>query len=109
MARAKRNVDPEILMSIFHNGLKKEIRAEMTVAEFPNLAAMMDRALKLEERNVAWREAGVHAGGKGAGGPSKGPSPFRPQNWVRSSPGGFQGGGQKNELGGSGEKRISGI
>ena len=47
MARAKRNVDLEILMSVFHNGLKKEIWAEMTVAEFPNLAAMMDWALKL--------------------------------------------------------------
>lgn len=53
LARAKRNVDSEILMSIFLNRLKREIRAEMAVGKFPSLAAMMDQALKLEERNSA--------------------------------------------------------
>ena len=109
VAGAKRHIDPEMLMCIFLNGLKKEIRAEMKVGAFPSLNAMMDRALELETRNLAWRDAGVNPGMKGVGGPSKGPTQFRAQNWVRNSPGGFQGGGPKPEAGGVGEKRVSGM
>ena len=48
VARSKRNMDPEILMGIFMNGLKREVRAEMRMDEFRNLSEMMDRALELE-------------------------------------------------------------
>ena len=109
VARAKRHINPEMLMCIFLNGLKKDIHAEMKVGAFPSLNAMMDQALKLETRNFAWRDVGVNHGMKGVGGPSKGPTQFRAQNWVRNSPVGFQGGGPKPEARGIGEKRVSGM
>ena len=86
-------------MCIFMNGLKKEVRAEMTVGEFRNLTAMMDRALELEQRNLAWVDAGVHPGMRGAGGPSRGPGPFRTQPSIRLNVGNTQGGGSKSDIG----------
>ena len=53
VAGARRHIDPEMLMCIFLNGLKKEIRAEMKVGAFPSLNAMMDRTLELETRNMS--------------------------------------------------------
>lgn len=98
-----------MLMSIFLNGLKKEIRAEMKVGAFSSLNAMMDRALELETRNLAWRDTGVNPSMKTLDGPSKGPTHFRDQNWVCNSPGGSQGGGSKPEVGEMSEKKVSGM
>ena len=99
VARTKKNIDLEILMCIFMNGLKKEVRAKMTVGEFRNLTAMMDRALELEQRNLAWVDAGVYPGIRGAGGPSRGPGPFRTQPSIRHNVGNTQGGGSKSDIG----------
>ncbi|XP_072059552.1 uncharacterized protein [Arachis hypogaea] len=63
-ARTQRNLGIEALMCIFVNGLKKEIQAELEVAQFDNLPALMDRAMAIEWRNQAWKETGVDPNGK---------------------------------------------
>ena len=55
-ARSHRNLGGETLICMFHEGLKPTISSEMAVTEFENLQAMMDRAMVLEARNLAWRE-----------------------------------------------------
>jgi len=52
-ARSHRHLSGDILLCIFHEGLKPIIKSEMKVDEFENLQAMMDRAMVLEARNVA--------------------------------------------------------
>ena len=69
----------------------------------------MNKAMGIEERNLVWKEGGVHLGVRGGASAMKGPSPFRPSNWVRNNPGGFHGGGLKGEVEGSGEKKNPGI
>ena len=51
-------------MGIFLHNLKEEIRAELNVNQFRSLNALMDKALELEERNVAWRGVGLVFGPK---------------------------------------------
>ena len=53
VAGARRDLNAEVVMGIFLHGLKEEIRAELKVNQFRSLNALMDRALELEERNVA--------------------------------------------------------
>jgi len=57
-ARSHRNLGGETLMCMFHEGLKPTISSEMAVTKFENLQAMMDWAMVLEARNLAWREEG---------------------------------------------------
>lgn len=48
-----------MLDSIFLNGLKEELQAEMKLYDYHDLADMMDRALLLEEKNEALRRRGI--------------------------------------------------
>jgi hypothetical protein len=48
-----------MLDSIFLNGLKEEIQAELKLFECQDLAELMDRALLLEEKNEAFLKRGI--------------------------------------------------
>jgi len=63
-ARSHRHLGGDILLCMFHEGLKPTIKSEMTVEEFENLQAMMDRAMVLEARNDAWKDEGIQPRGK---------------------------------------------
>jgi len=47
-----------------HEGLKPTIKSELDVAEFESLQALMDHAMVVEARNLAWREEGGSYWGK---------------------------------------------
>ena len=49
-----KDVDRGIMRSIFVNGLKGELQAEIKSLELDSLAEIKDRALLLEERNKEW-------------------------------------------------------
>jgi len=49
---------------MFHEGLKPTIKSELAVAEFESLQALMDYAMVVEARNLAWREEGGSQWGK---------------------------------------------
>lgn len=51
-----KNEEKVMLESIFLNGLKEEIRAELKLHEPRSLAEIMDRALLLEEKNLAFQK-----------------------------------------------------
>ena len=57
-ANARKDLDREVVMCVFLHGLKPEIQAELKVSQFRSLTTLMDKALELEERNLAWRERG---------------------------------------------------
>lgn len=78
-----RHLDPEVKMGIFLNELKEEIQAELKVSQFRTLSSMMDKALELEERNLAWKERGLGSFQKGLS-HSKGILPSRPLGLIRS-------------------------
>jgi len=63
-ASSHRNLGGEILLCMFHEGLKPTIKSELAVAEFESLQALMDRAMVVEARNLAWREEGGSHWGK---------------------------------------------
>ena len=81
-----RHLDPEVKMGIFLNGLREEIQAKLKVSQFWTLSTMMDKALELEERNLAWKEGGVGSFHKGLG-HFKGVLPSRPLGPIRSTGG----------------------
>ena len=54
-----RNTDKEILKSIFINGLRGELQAELKSMGLETLAEVKDKALMLEERNREWKGRGV--------------------------------------------------
>lgn len=86
MAGARRDLSAEAVMGIFLHGLKEEIRAELKVNQFRSLNALMDKTLELEERNVAWRGAGLVFGPK-VGSSAKPPMSYRAPNLLRNGPG----------------------
>lgn len=53
VAAPMRNADSEVLKGVFLNGLQEEIKAEMKLYPAEDLAELMDRALLLEEKNMA--------------------------------------------------------
>jgi len=53
------HLDPNILMGIFINGLIGPIKAAIKGLELGSLAAIKDRAIVLEERNLEWKKSGV--------------------------------------------------
>ena len=53
MVSAKRNLSIEVVMGIFLHGLKEEIWAKLKVNQFRSLNTLMDKALELEEYNLA--------------------------------------------------------
>lgn len=55
MAPLKRS-ERGMLESIFHNGLREEIQVELKLHSTRGLSALMDRALLIEERNVAMKK-----------------------------------------------------
>jgi len=57
-AKSHRNLGGETLLCMFHEGLKPMIKSELDVAEFESLQALMDPAMVIEARNLAWREEG---------------------------------------------------
>ena len=58
MARPLLRLDPEVLKSVFINGLKGPLRVELKSLELDSLGELKDRALLLEERNREWRSFG---------------------------------------------------
>ena len=62
-----RHLDPEVKVGISLNGLKEGIQTKLKVSQFWTLSTMMDEALELEERNLAWKEGGVGSFHKGLG------------------------------------------
>ena len=69
-------------MGIFLNGLREENQAELKVGQFRTLAALMDKALELEERNLAWKEEGV-GNFQRSGGVSKGVTSYKSSGLVK--------------------------
>ena len=65
-------------MRIFLNKLKEEIQAKLKASELRTLSKLMDRALELGERHMAWRNGNVVIASKSGGEGSKGLIPFRP-------------------------------
>jgi len=57
-AISHRNLVGETLLRMFHEELKPTIKSKLYVAEFEFLQALMDRAMVVEARNIAWREEG---------------------------------------------------
>jgi len=53
------HLDLDILMGIFINGLIGPIKAEIKGLELGSLAAIKDRAMVLEERNLEWKKSGM--------------------------------------------------
>ena len=53
VSSSRREVDREIIMGIFVAGLRPELQAELKVGDYMTLSALMDRAMVLEERNLA--------------------------------------------------------
>ena len=64
VTRSHRNLGGETLLCMFHEGLKPTIKSELAVAEFESLQALMDYAMVVEARNLAWREEGGSQWGK---------------------------------------------
>ena len=58
VARPLLRLDPEVLKSVFINGLKGPLRAELKSLELDSLGEPKDRALLLEERDREWRSFG---------------------------------------------------
>ncbi|KAJ1375248.1 Aspartic peptidase domain superfamily [Sesbania bispinosa] len=54
-------------MSVFLNGLRKEIAAEVKLYEPNSLSEMMSKALMIEEKNLAVGEYGRYGGGRTVG------------------------------------------
>ena len=50
-----RDIDRGILKGMFLNGLKDELRVELKIFELETLVELNDRAILLEQRNVAWK------------------------------------------------------
>lgn len=71
-----RDVDRGIMRSIFVNGLRGELQAEIKSLELNSLAEIKNRALMLEERNREWRGSGLAPVEKG-GGSFRGPPLIR--------------------------------
>ena len=71
-----RDVDRGIMRSIFVNGLRGELQAEIKSLELNSLAKIKNRALMLEERNREWRGNGLAPVEKG-GGSFRGPPLIR--------------------------------
>ena len=71
VANASKDLNWEVVMGIFLHGLRLKLQVELKVSHFWSLAILMDKALELEEQNMAWRVGGVGAFHKG-GGSSKG-------------------------------------
>ncbi|XP_057449034.1 uncharacterized protein LOC130740445 [Lotus japonicus] len=57
VAAPLRHTDRDIIKGIFLNGLKEEIRAELKLYRSGKLEEIMDRALLLEEKNLAMRNS----------------------------------------------------
>ena len=74
VANARKDLNLEVVMGIFLYRLKSELQAEFKVGQFRSLTALMDKALELEERNLAWRDGGIRVFHRG-GGSSKGVVP----------------------------------
>ena len=53
VVEAMKNLDTKVEMGVFLNGLKNGIQAKLKVSQFKTLAALMDKDLELEERNLA--------------------------------------------------------
>jgi len=73
---------------MFHEGLKPTIKSELDVVEFESLQALVDRAMVVEARNLAWREEGGshwekrhEADPKSSEGFNKGMNCVRPNNF----------------------------
>ncbi|KAJ1413258.1 Retrotransposon gag domain [Sesbania bispinosa] len=66
-AGALKGVEQEYLMSVFLNGLMKEIAAEVKLYEPNSLSKMMSKELMIEEKNVAVGEYGRYGGGRTVG------------------------------------------
>jgi len=73
---------------MFHEGLKSTIKSELAVAEFESLQALMDHAMVVKARNLAWQEEGGRQWGrrheadpKYSGGFNRGTTCARPNNF----------------------------
>jgi len=83
-ARSHRNLGGETLLCMFHEGLKPTIKSKLDVAEFESLQALMDRAMIIEARNLAWWEEGGSQWGKQHEADPKSSEGFnRGTNWAR--------------------------
>ena len=58
-AASMRQLDHEVKIGIFLNGLKNEIQAKLKVSQFRTLSALMYKVLELEVWNQARREGGI--------------------------------------------------
>lgn len=65
MVAPLRREERGMLDSIFLNGLKEEIQAELKLYENQSLAKLMDRALLIEEKNEVFIKKAVHGGIEG--------------------------------------------
>jgi len=84
VARSHRILGGETLLCMFHEGLKLTIKSELDVAKFESLQALIDRAMVVEARNLAWREEGGSQWGKRSEADPKSSEGFnRGTNWVR--------------------------
>ena len=80
--RSHKNLGGELCM--FHEELKPTSKLELDVAKFESLQALMDRAMVVEARNLAWREEGGSHWGKGHEADPKSSEGFnRGTNYVR--------------------------
>jgi len=83
-ARSHRHLGNDTLLCQFHEGLKPTIKLEIAVDEFENLQGMMDRAMVLEARNLAWKEEGAQPWGMSGDSNSRlGWGGSRTYNWAR--------------------------
>ena len=62
-----RNIDREILKSVFINGLRGKLQAQLKSMGLETLAEVKDKALMLEERNREWKGGGVTPIERGVG------------------------------------------
>ncbi|KAJ1437554.1 Retrotransposon gag domain [Sesbania bispinosa] len=76
-AGALKGVEQEYLMSVFLNGLRKEIAAEVKLYEPKSLSEMMSKALMIEEKNLAVGEYGRYGGGNSSSRASNSTGGFR--------------------------------
>ena len=59
VSRSRREMDREVLMGTFLNGLKEEFQAELKFHDFQTHFQLMDEAVELEERNLVWKMGGL--------------------------------------------------
>jgi len=54
LVKSHRNLGGETLLCMFHEWLQPMIKSELDVVEFESLQALMDRAMVVKARNLAW-------------------------------------------------------